>query len=112
MPSFAASRNTTGVMLGAPAKSARRFASLMCPEILAIVNDAHISVERMQHLLSLVEPQAVGMPVRVVIGPSILRHNVELVCRQRWGLTLAPSQPEAVTMHSAKPPSSSRAATN
>lgn len=95
MPVSEAFRATTEITLETPTKSARRFAALIDLENLAIVNDAHISVERMQQLLSVVELQVVGMPVRVATGPSILRHYMELLCFQRWGLTLVPSQPDA-----------------
>lgn len=72
-----------------------RFAAVLDLENVAIMGDGRVSQAEMQALLSAVGGHFSGMPVRVATGVNVLRPYMDLIGRQRWGLTLVKTEPDA-----------------
>lgn len=72
-----------------------RFAAILDLENVAIAADGLVSRADMKGLLRAIGAHVSGMPVRAATGVNVLRTHMDLICLQRWGLTLVRTGPDA-----------------
>lgn len=98
MSTVAMSRDTTGPLtksVMSECGTRGRFAAVLDFENVAIASGERVSQAEMRTLLSAVAGHVSGMPVRVATGVNVLRPYMDLIGRQRWGLTLVKTEPDA-----------------